>query len=123
VSQPSDALWHFTEALAASLDEELKQTSSQISIERAIKPFLGHFIMTCMSLEKHTLVNFLLTQDDTLIHRPIQNRSTRLPDDKPPESQASKKHQFKRRASFWGLPQAYEEGREVSSVELKIDPI
>ncbi|MDF1827755.1 MAG: hypothetical protein P1U39_05705 [Legionellaceae bacterium] len=145
--QPTDALWHFTEALAASLDEELKQTSSQISIDRAIKPFLGHFIMTCMSLEKHTLVNFLLAQDDTLVHVPIRNSSTLLADDKPwgnhsllyfaqqkkypemvallqskgarlltieasgqpPESQTSKKHQFKRRASFLGLPKAYEE--------------
>ncbi|NCT57383.1 MAG: hypothetical protein GW760_06725 [Legionella sp.] len=29
--------------------------------------------------------------------------------DKPSESHASKKHNFRRRASFWGLPQAYEE--------------
>jgi hypothetical protein len=80
--QPTDELWQFTEALATCLEKELKLASSQIGIDRAIKPFLCHFMMTCMALGKHNLVNFLLTQDDTLVHMPIRNRPTLLPDDK-----------------------------------------
>ena len=78
--QPHDALWVFTCEFVAFFEKELKQGSSQIDIGDHAKPFLCHFMMTCMLLGKYTLVDFLLSQESTLVHVPIQEQPACLPE-------------------------------------------
>tara|TARA_R110002126_G_scaffold177321_1_gene326212 strand:- start:27407 stop:28903 length:1497 start_codon:yes stop_codon:yes gene_type:complete len=80
-TQPMNKLWMFTDALVISLDVELRRQSTTIGIEPEVKLFLGHFMMACMSLKKHALIRFLVSQDDTLVHIPIQKKATLLPED------------------------------------------
>ncbi|MDF1684749.1 MAG: hypothetical protein P1U36_08855 [Legionellaceae bacterium] len=78
--QSDNELWLFTDELVVCLNQELRQQSTTIGIDPDIKSFLCHFIMTCMSLKKHAFIYFLLEQDDTLVHVPILNKSTLLPE-------------------------------------------
>jgi len=156
-TQPMDKLWLFTDELVIYLDAELQRQSTTIAIAPDVKAFLGHFMMTCMSLKKHSLIYFLLSQDETLVHVPIQKKATLLPDDekwanhsllyfaqqqndteivallkskgarllildpgeKTTELQEPKRSGFRRRASFWGLPQAHELSTDDSSINKK----
>lgn len=153
---PGDELWVFTDALVISLDVELRRQSTTIGIEPEVKPFLGHFMMTCMSLKKHALIRFLLSQDDTLVHMPIQKKATLRPEDeewvnhsllyfaqqknhtemvlllkskgarllmiesgeKMIESPKAKHRASRRRASFFGQPQADE---PLNDRQLELD--
>jgi hypothetical protein len=80
-NQPNDELWIFTSEFVVFLEEELIRLSSKIKIGYEIKQFACHFMMKCMSLGKHSIVNFLLSQDDTLVHVPIKKNATLLPDE------------------------------------------
>lgn len=80
-AQPYAELWVFTHQLLSNLEEEFALCSIALNIDNGVKPFLCHFMMTCMSLGKYSFIKFLLSQDDTLVHLPIKKSATLLPDD------------------------------------------